>query len=307
MTARVVLTGASGFVGKAVLAALIEQGADVMALSRRRPDVKGPFAWRPCDLLDAGSAEEALRGVETDVLVHAAWTVEHGKFWTAPANLDWVGASLRLLRLAAETGVRRFVGLGTCFEYGWPDDGNCDERSTALEPATLYAASKDATRRVAERFCLTNDISFAWARLFFLYGQGEARTRLVPALALAMLEGLPARIDSGRAVRDFMDVGDAGRALAGLALSGTTGSVNVASGQGASIGEIAGMVADIIGRPDLVSVGALPDRVGEGRRCVASTSRLVEEVGFAPQSSLRQGLERAVEHWRGQVRSGAGD
>ncbi len=298
MTARVILTGASGFVGAATLSGLIASGADVLALSRRRPDVAGTFAWRACDLLDASSLADAMGDVKADVLLHAAWTVEHGKFWTSPDNLDWVGASLRLARLAAEAGVPRIVGMGTCFEYDWPDDGPCDESTTPLAPATLYAASKDATRRLLERFCATNGMSFAWARLFFLYGPGEAKTRLVPAVTLPLLAGQPARIDSGRAVRDVMEIGDAGRALAMLALSGLTGPVNVATGEGISIRELTGMIADIIGRRDLVSIGAFPDRVGEGPRCVASTSRLANELGFTPRLSLRQGLEQTVEGWR---------
>lgn len=298
MTRRVILTGASGFVGTAILSGLLESGADVLALSRRRPAVPGTFAWRACDLLDAGETADAMRNVKADVLLHAAWTVEHGKFWTSPANLDWTGASLRLARLGAEAGIRRIIGVGTCFEYAWPDDGPCDEHLTALAPATLYATSKDATRRVLERFCATNDLSFAWARLFFLYGPGEAKTRLVPAVTLPMLAGEPACIDSGRAVRDFMEVGDAGRALARLAMSEVTGPVNIASGEGVGIGELAHLIATIIGRPDLVSIGALPDRGGEGPRCVANVSRLADELGFTPLLSTRQGLERAVESWR---------
>ena len=298
MTARVILTGASGFVGSAVLASLIASGADVLALSRRRPDVPGSFDWRTCNLLDAGSAADAMRDVKADVLLHAAWTVEHGRFWTSPDNLDWVGASLRLARFGAEAGIPRIVGVGTCFEYAWPDDGPCDEGTTPLAPATVYAVSKDATRRVLERFCATNGVSFAWGRLFFLYGPGEAKTRLVPAVTLPMLAGQPARLDSGKAVRDFLDVGNAGRALAMLALSAATGPVNVASGDGTSIGALTALVADIIGRPDLVLTGAFPDRAGEGPRCVAGISRLTNELGFTPSLSLRQGLERAVDHWR---------
>lgn len=298
MTPRLILTGASGFVGRAILAALLDSGVDVLTLSRRRPDVPGRFAWRACDLQDAHSVADAMRDVKADVLLHAAWTVEHGKFWTSPDNLDWVGASLRLARLAAEAGASRIVSVGTCFEYAWPDDGPCDESTTPLAPATLYATSKDATRRVLEKFCITNELSFAWGRLFFLYGPGETRTRLVPALTLPMLAGQPARIDSGNAVRDFMEVGDAGAALARLALSTVTGPINIASGEGVSIGGLTRLVADIVGRPDLVVTGAFPDRAGEGPRCVASTSRLMDELGFVPRLSLRRGLEQAVESWR---------
>src|SRR6185312_10011025 len=65
-----------------------------------------------------------------DALLHLAWPVEPGKFWMNPANLDWVGASLNLVRAAAERGTHRICVTGTCFEYDWPAERDCVERVT---------------------------------------------------------------------------------------------------------------------------------------------------------------------------------
>jgi nucleoside-diphosphate-sugar epimerase len=221
---RVLLTGASGFVGRATIPGLVRRGAEVHAVSRRKLDRKEVKQWHRADLLEPGTAAAIVRQIRPDVILHLAWMVEHGSFWTSPLNLDWIAASLALARAGADAGVKRIVGVGTCFEYEFPANGDCDEEGTPLRPTTLYGVAKDATRRVLQAFSSEADLSFAWGRLFYLYGPGEAPERLVASVARALAAGKPAPCASGRPVRDFMDVRDAGEALAALALSGVTGA-----------------------------------------------------------------------------------
>lgn len=303
---RVLVTGASGFVGRAALAACVAAGHEAIAASRSRPLLEGAFAWRPADLLDRHAAAALIRDCRPDVVVHLAWTVEHGKFWTSPDNLDWVAATLALARAAADAGVRRFVGAGTCFEYQWPADAPCREGATPLVPTQLYGVAKHATRSLLAALFELRAVEFAWARLFFMFGSGEARARLVPSIIGALRAGEPARCSSGRVVRDFLDVRDVGAAMVAVAGSRITGDVNIASGQGVTIADVARMLGEIAGRPDLVRLGALPDRAGEPPYIVADVARLRDEVGFRPSRTLREGLTDA---WRqsasGEGRTGA--
>ena len=290
----VMVTGASGFVGKATLSALKVVGADFVAVSRTRPAVDGAFSWRATNLLDSSATRRLLDDVRPDAILHLAWTVEHGKFWSAAENLDWIASSLGLARAAADCGVRRFVGTGTCYEYAWPDNASCSEHTTPVVPSLLYGISKDATRRVLESFCVIHGMEFAWARLFFMYGQGEGSARLVPSIAQSLAAGHAARCSSGLAIRDFMNVRDAGAALAALTMSNVTGAVNVASGQGIAISEVARILGRLAGRPELVHLGALPDRLDEPPRIVANVERLCHEVGFNSCRSLEEGLGEAL-------------
>jgi nucleoside-diphosphate-sugar epimerase len=305
---RVLLTGASGFVGRAALVALQQRGAEVIAVSRTRPEVADTkfewpkFAWQSVDLLDHAATANIVTATRPDAILHLAWTVEHGKFWTTPSNLDWVAATLNLARAAATAGVARFIGTGTCYEYDWPATSNCKERHTPLKPALLYGTSKDATRRILEEFGQAHGLSVAWARLFFLYGPGEGAGRLVPSVASALAAGQPAKCSSGTGLRDFMDVRDVGAGLAALALSNVTGPVNVASGQAISIADIARTLGRLAGRPELVHIGALPDRPGEPPRIVADITRLRDDVGFVPSLSLDQGLAEALDYWKHLLR-----
>ncbi len=92
----ILLTGASGFVGKATLTALLRKGADVVAVSRSRPEIEGKYTWCEADLFDTAAIARVLRETRPEIVLHLAWTVEHGQFWTAPENLDFVAASLML-------------------------------------------------------------------------------------------------------------------------------------------------------------------------------------------------------------------
>jgi nucleoside-diphosphate-sugar epimerase len=235
-----------------------------------------------------------LEAVRPHSILHIAWTTEHGAFWSSPDNLDWVAATMHLARIAAAVGVQRFVGVGTCFEYAWPDGSECIENVTPVKPTTLYAVCKDATRRILDE---SDHFSFAWARLFYLYGPHEDRRRLVGSIASRLVAGQPAPLSEGRAVRDFLDARDAGAALAAITLSDVEGPVNVCSGDAVSVRAIAERLGRIAGRPDLMRFGELPDRT-EPPRIVGSARRLHKEVGFRPVRDLDQGLADTYAWWR---------
>lgn len=295
---RVLLTGASGFVGCAILEALGRQGAEVHAVSRRSPASSAPHIWHQADLLVPGVAESLAEDICADTIIHAAWIVDHGSFWSAPENLDWVYASLALLRAAHESGTRRFVGIGTCYEYDWPDNGDCKETGTSIRPHRLYAIAKDATRRASEGFSAEQGLEFVWARLFFLYGAGEHPNRVIPCFARAITRGDPAPDVDGNSVRDFMDVHDAGEAIAALAFSRFIGAINIGTGQGIKISELATKMERLAGRPGSIEFRKSGKPSNNPPRIVADVSRLREELGFEPTRTFDEGLRRVLTQWR---------
>jgi nucleoside-diphosphate-sugar epimerase len=290
---RVVLTGATGFVGRQALPALLAAGHDVHAVARRRgPDLPG-VTWHELDLLTDPRAPAELR---PEVLLHLAWYAEHGKFWTSPENVRWVQATLALLEAFAATGGRRAVLAGTCAEYEWsravyPEDA-------PRRPSTLYGASKHGLQVVAAAFAEQVDIELAWGRLFFLYGPFEAPARLVPSLVCSLLRGEPARMTAGTQRRDFLHVADAGAAFAALVDSGLTGPVNVASGEGVALRDLATLIARRTAGVELLEIGALPQRTGDPDSLVADVGRLRSELGWRPRIALEEGLAGAVAWWR---------
>lgn len=298
---RVLITGASGFVGKFAAAELASRGAEVITITRRPDLCPSQCTNIFCDIFDRQELARLIRWAKPDILLHLAWNIGYPNFWTAHENLHWVSASLHLLECAQNFGIKKFVGVGTCFEYQWPDSTDCDELTTPLIPTSLYAISKDATRRIAAEFAKANGIDMAWARLFYLYGPGEHEKRLVASIANNLARGIPAHLTQGLATRDFLHVQDAGRAMALLTLSDVNGSINIASGNGVSVREIAERLGNISGRPDLIRIGSLPDRSEEPARIVGANRRLITKTGFSPNYDLEIGLRDVYEWWKNRL------
>lgn len=256
---NILLTGASGFVGRQIGKALMAGGHRLrLAL---RPGGLARSGLSPSDVeviethdLFAENEDwwaDALAGIDT--VIHAAWYVEPGKYLDSPANLDCVAGSLELASAAIRTGVRHFIGIGTCFEYRLPNAAITAVSETG--PVTLYAAAKLALYHMLERRFGESETKFTWARLFYLYGEGEHPARLFPTLHRKLAAGEPMRLSSGDKIRDFMDVADAGRMIAMLAETGQTGVVNICSGKPVTIRDVALEIADIYGRRDLLEFG----------------------------------------------------
>jgi dTDP-6-deoxy-L-talose 4-dehydrogenase (NAD+) len=202
---------------------------------------------------------EALQQMLADssTMIHAAWYVEPGKYLDSALNLDCLAGTLRLARAFAAAGGRRFVGVGTCAEYDLSE--GVLRTDSPLAPVTLYATCKASAYQVLSRFFTAEKVSFAWCRLFYLYGEGEDERRLVPYIRTQLAAGEEALLTSGEQIRDFIDVQEAGRMIADVALGKRDGPVNLCSGRPVTVRQLAERIAAEYGRPDLLRFGARPD------------------------------------------------
>lgn len=295
---RVLLTGSCGFIGRHAIPYLIESGFELHTADVRRPAPEVPEAHHhEVDLFDPAAVKRTMEETRPTHLLHFAWFVTPGAFWSAPENLDWVQSSLTLLRTFVECGGRRSVLAGTCAEYDWSGDGICDEYDTKINPSTVYGACKAGLRLIHEQYSRQNGASAAWGRIFHLYGPHEPGLRLVPSIAQCLLRGEPANCTHGRQVRDFLYVDDVARAFVTLLDSRMEGAVNIGSGIPTTVAEVAAMIARIVQRPDLLRLGVLPLPRTEPETLIARVDRL-RELGFRPQYSQEEGLRETIEWWR---------
>ena len=306
---RVLVTGASGFLGRHAARALLVRGADVHAVSRRiritsSVDTQSGIVWHEGDLLRESVRSDLIARIKPDAILHCAWYAEHGLFWHSPENVRWLSASLDLCQRFAELGGRRLVVSGTCAEYEWRQDTAVyREDSTATRPATLYGISKLALCQTLSALAEATTLSLAWGRLFWLYGPDEHPDRLVAAAARALAGETRFNATEGRQVRDFLHVADAGAALAALVMSGVRGVVNIGSGEGVQVRDVVLTLAAAAGRPDLCGFER-PVPPGEVPCVTADVTRLRNDVGFSPARSLQEGLSETLAWWRGQLQAG---
>jgi dTDP-6-deoxy-L-talose 4-dehydrogenase (NAD+) len=260
------VTGGGGFVGREVVAGLAERGVAVRLVlrdGRDPPDEAGGALERVIHTSNLFAEPStwwagACQGI--DIVVHIAWYAEPGRYLTSLLNLDCVAGTLSLAKGAVAAGVRRWVGIGTCFEYDVSTGRLAVD--TPLRPTTPYAGAKAATYLALSPWFKAAHVEFLWCRLFYLYGgEHEDRRRLVPYIRSRLAAGEVADLTSGAQIRDFMDVREAGRMIADAALGTRQGPMNVCSGVAVTVRELAERVADEFGRRDLLRFGARADNL----------------------------------------------
>ncbi|MGU3360444.1 NAD-dependent epimerase/dehydratase family protein [Methylobacterium sp. M6A4_1b] len=294
MSGRVLVTGAAGFVGRHAVPALRARGFEVHGVGRA---ASAAAHWHAADLLLPEARRALIAEIRPSHLLHLAWDAEPGRYWTSARNLDWVAATLDLAQAFAAAGGHRFVGVGTCAEYAW-GAARLDEATTPCRPATLYGAAKDGTRRILSAHAAQHGPSFAWGRLFYLYGPGERRGRLVSDAVHALMAGTAFPTSHGRQRRDFLHVADAAEALAALVAGDVSGPVNIGSGAAIPVRALLEGLAARLGGAEALDFGARPLSPTEPPIIEAETRILTEAVGFRPRFDLARGLDDTVAWWR---------
>lgn len=287
---RVLVTGANGFVGSAIIAPLRALGCEIHCIGRTIPDALDVL-FHPLDLLTE-DPKDHLREIAPTYLLHTAWHGDRASIWNAPENALWIEATLRLLRAFARSGGRRAVLVGSAAEYSWQQP-YLNERRTPLEPATAYGrAKRDLFLAVSGGEF--SGLSIGWGRLFWLFGPDDKTDKLLCHVIDALAEGRRVHCTAGHQVRPFIYIEDAARALAALLLSGVEGPVNIALEEVASVRTIAMTAARYFGAPHSIHFGEREMRRGEPDELHASVDRLRSEVGFLPRYSIVEGVHRTV-------------
>lgn len=288
---KVLLTGASGFVGSHVLAELQAKSVAVVVCGRSEKTLPDNVEFYSCNLLDAHAVEALCRKVQATHLLHLAWGINGSEsYWTSSANLLWLRSSQELFQYFYQAGGVRAVGVGTGVEYS-PVQSPRSELTTPTVPNTLYGRAKLACCNALQVQAETLQASAAWARLFYLLGPGENAQRVLPA-AIRFLKGRGEfSCWAPDACFDYLDVRDCAKALVALLFSEYVGPLNIASGVGRSMRDILQELATIAHQPNAFHYPQASDEPV----VIADVALLRQQLGFSPSYSFTQSLSDCFE------------
>ncbi len=254
---RYVVTGAGGYLGPRVVAALLERGHEVHAIVRPGSTAATPEGAirEETDVLSPEFDPRSWGGA--DGVVHLAW--QDGFAHNSPAHMSQLSAHYRLLTTAAEAGCPRIVALGTMHEVGYWE-GAVNE-ATPTNPLSLYGVAKDALRR-SLLLAMPKSTSFAWARAYYIFGDDRRGNSIFRKLLEAADDGRTTfPFTSGTNRYDFIRIEELGRQIAALTeTTDVSGVVNCCSGEAVPL---ARKVEQFIQENQLdisLEYGAFPDR-----------------------------------------------
>jgi nucleoside-diphosphate-sugar epimerase len=307
----VLVTGASGFIGSHLTRRLVEDGADVHALTSavssvyptRLVDLRPHITLHEGNLTDRSAMDALVRTVRPRVVFHLGAYTHVGKSWQrvdecVQANVQ---GTVNLLQALDTVGYDRFVNTGTSEIYG--DVSVPFVEDMPVNPISPYSVSKYAAERYCRMFHAGRGWPIVMLRPFNAFGPAQSPDRVIPEIIVRALRGEELRMTQGRQTREFNYVEDLvdGFVLAGTA-SGVDGEViNIGYGEEISMREVATTVLDLLGNPIEPQFGALPERPTEIHRMYADPTKARQLLGWKPSHTLAQGLAKTIEWYRGEL------
>jgi len=233
---KIVVTGASGFIGRHVLTELARRSIATVATTRdptRLGDLSRVVQVIALDIAEP-QPDTYIRLGAPDVLIHLAWDglPNYKSLHHFETELP---RQYQFLKGMVEGGLQTLVATGTCFEYGMQSGPLSEDTITC--PGNPYGHAKDALRRQLEFLRLVQPFAFTWARLFFMYGEGQPSTSLYSQLKSAVARADQSfNMSGGEQLRDYLPVREVARLIVELAVRRTNaGPVNVCSGKPVSV------------------------------------------------------------------------
>ena len=288
---RVLVTGASGFIGRWCHTILLEKGYQVIPLDRTH--------YPRINLLkEFDYTRDFIREVQADLLIHTAWDIGPD-YKNSKKNLEWVASSLNLVKCFHEAGGQRALTLGSCLEYGGNGPYYNEDYPNPL-PDNLYGLAKLSMYQLLRKYSGDSGLSYVHPRLFYLYGPNDRPTCLVPAVARGLLLNETVKCYNENQHRDYLYVEDAAEAVVTiLSYPGIFNAINVGSGIGKTVKEVTQFISAYLNKVDKI----IYDNENSNNVppfMVANLNKYNKEVGYIPKYTFEGGLAKTLEWIKSQ-------
>ena len=289
---KVIITGATGIIGKEALIPLLESGFEVYAIARNEKKYTKNIKWIKADIFDCSEMKNVFENIKPEYLLHFAWYTGEG-YLESTLNYKYLEMSLNILKEFKENDGKRAVFAGTCFEYKFKDEPI--KETDEILPQTIYAQCKNELRTQAELYSKENNISFGWGRIFYVYGHNENENRLFPYIINTLKQNKKVTINSGNLIRDYMYTKDIAQAFVAFLASDVIGSVNVCTGKGILLKDIALQIARKIKKETFLIFNSCNN---QPKSIIGNNNRLLKEVDYKIQYALDEALPEIVERYK---------
>jgi UDP-glucose 4-epimerase len=290
---KVLVTGASGFIGSHLCKCLSERSAQVFGISRSAHPTTADIHWWQGDLVDMSSIRSIIRQIKPDIVYHLASNV------TGSRSIDCVLPTLHsnfvstvnLLTAITEIGCDRIVLAGS-LEEPEIDRG-------LIVPSSPYAAAKWASNAYSQMFYELYQTPVVTAKIFMAYGPAQSSRFLIPYLISSLMTGIPPQLSSGKRPIDWIYINDLVSGLLAMAdapnIEGNT--IDLGTGNLITIRELVERLVGVIDRQIHPLFGAIPDRPNEQIR-VANIANSYAKIGWQATTSLEEGLKSTLAWYR---------
>lgn len=294
---RVLVTGASGFVGHRLISRLEKEGNyELFAVTSRLNGMAFPAETRveTADLLDAAAIKGLLERVHPDICIHLAWDQREG-YRNSLSNYHWLAASVLLFAEFQRVGGKQFLFAGSSGEY--EDQSGRMAEVPSPRPMSLYGQCKKAVSELI--LASESNMRVQAARFFTIYGPGDPhRFGAIPSAIYTLLQGKTFSCQHPDAIRDYIYIDDAVEAVVRLLRSDYHGAVNIGSGLPRSMREVFLEIGNRLGCPERITFHS---KAGRETLLVSDNTILRNIVQFSPQTDFSQGIDRTIAYWRTQL------
>lgn len=283
MKMKVFVTGGTGFIGTPLVKILRERGHRVMILSRHGSENRGIIRG---DLGRIGKWISRLARFKPDIAIHSAW--EGIPDYGIETSIKNFMQSVALIHALGKIKCARFVGIGSCWEYG-AKRGKISE-NIALNPMSPFAAAKISVSMLGREIARSYGMDFIWTRLFYVYGPGQKASSLVPLMLQWKKDGKMPELKNPNGGNDFIYVDDAAEALALIAENAREkyGVYNIGSGKLSGVQEV---VQYVYGKKN---------RLKKPEGFFADIDKIKEEIGWKPATKLEHGINKTIQYFHGK-------
>lgn len=297
---RIVITGATGAVGTALIAEGIRQNVEMLVICRKASKRRQQIPDHPLvKVLELNMEEyETYQPPEGempyDVFYHFAWggTTGDGRNDCEIQEKN-IRYALDAAALAKRFGCSAFVGAGSQAEYGRVE-GNLNSQTPAF-PENGYGMAKLCAGQMTRLYCRQAGMRHVWTRILSIYGPGDGAGSMVMSAIHRLLAGETPAFTKGEQQWDYLYSGDAAKALLFLGEKGHDGGVYcLGSGKARPLADYIGMIRDAIDPRLSVALGAVPYAPGQVMYLCADIAKLKEDTGFAPEVSFEEGIKKTI-------------